>query len=287
MITTTRVLLLTCLVSVVFIGVSLAVDPPAEEETGIVRQLDKTPNLDTGKRSWNGHPQIHRVKTAAAFKRLGGEDLPLNFDSHDLVVVSGSLGCAHGKVEFKADESTVTFSVKITERCTHRTMQLHHFPYSGAFAIGKDTRIASSVFVGPPRRWQRGQRAEKLANTGASHLNLSGYQVTDEDLEQLKKFHNLTHLYLANNKITDKGLANLSHMTGLLQLFLDHNAGITDVGIDHLRPIVASRIQILGVQATNISHDGLKKLREWSESQTGDANPTQISHSLVTPQVHE
>ena len=197
MITTTRISVLTCLVSLVLSGVSPAADPPAKTETVIAKQLDKTPKLDFGKRSWNGHPQIHRIKTAAAFKRLGGgENLPVNFDSNDLVVVRGSLGCAHGKVEFKTEKSTVIFSVRITERCTHMYCILHHFPYSSAFAISKDTLIAPSVFIGPSTRWQEGRRAEKLAGTEATHLNLTGYEITDEDIEKLKEFKNLTHLYL-------------------------------------------------------------------------------------------
>ena len=257
-----------------------------EGKAAIVKELSKTPTLNLGKKAWNGHPQIHRITTAAVFKRLsGGKDMPLDFDVNDLVIVRGSLGCAHGKVEFKTGKATATFSVRITERCNHETMQLHHFPYSGAFAVGKGTLIAPSVFVGPPKKWQEGNRAKKLANTGASGLNLTGYQITDDDLKKLREFNNLTHLYLSNNKITDKGLANLSHMTKLYGLYLGGNEGITDAGLEHLSPIMIGRIQILGIQNTHISQDGLATLRKWSKQQTNQYG-TQINHSLVTPQVH-
>ena len=210
----------------------------------------------------------------------------MDFGVSDLIIVRGSLGCARGEVELRTNKATATFSVKITERCKHRTMQLHHFPYFAAFAASKGTLIAPSVFVGPPRKWQEGNRAKKLANTGASHLNLTGYQITDDDLKKLKEFKNLTHLYLSNNKITDKGLENLSHMTKLYQLYLGGNEGITDAGLKHLSPIMTSRIQILGIQNTCITQDGLADLRKWSKQQTNQYS-TQINHSLVKPQIHQ
>jgi hypothetical protein len=286
MITLTRTLVSTCLVALILSSISYAADS-GKAETAIAKQLGKVPTLDLGKQAWNGQPQIHRIKTAAALKRLGGgKDIPVDFDTQDLVIVSGSLGCAHGKVEFKTDKATVTFIVRITERCNHRTRQLHHFPYSSAFAVSKGTLIAPAVFVGPSKVWQQGNRAEKLAGTDATHLNLSGYQITDEDLKKLKEFNNLTHLYLSNNKITDKGLANLSHMTKLYQLYLGDNFAITDAGLDHLSPIMTSRIQILGIGNTQISHEGLKKLQKWSKQQENEYG-TQINHSLVAPQVYE
>ena len=131
-------------------------------------------------------------------------------------------------------------------------------------------------------RRKQGNLARKLAKTDATHLNLFGYGITDEDLKKLREFKNLTHLYLGKNKITDKGLANLSHMTKLSELYLDGNLGITDAGIDDLSPIMTSRITIFGISNTHISHEGLKRLQSLSKRQD-----PQIRHSLVTPQIHK
>jgi len=258
---------------------------PVKAEPAVVTQLDQVPALKLGKQAWsNSHTQIHRITTATALKRLGGlKQLPIDFDTQDLVVVRGALGCAHGKVEYTTEKSVVSFSVGITEQCRHLNAVLCFFPYSNAFVIGKDTRIAPSVpidFVRGGR--EQGNLAEKLAKTDATHLNLFDCGITDEDLKKLREFKNLRHLYLGKNKITDKGLANLSHLTTLLELYLDGNAGITDAGIDDLSPMMTSRIEILGIRNTQLSHEGLKKLQGLSKQQA-----PQINHSLVTPQLYK
>lgn len=84
---------------------------------------------------------------------------------------------------------------------------------------------------------------------------------------------------------TDEGLANLSHLKKLYQLYLGGNAGITDAGLKHLSPILAGRIEILGLQNTGITQRGLAALREWSRKKK--RSRPQISHSLVTPQVYK
>ena len=255
------------------------------QEPAAVKQLDKVPALELGKQTWsNSHPQIHRITTAKALKRLGGvKQLAVDFDKNDLVIVRGALGCSRGKVEYLTEKSAVSFSVGITEQCRHLNLVLCFKPYSKAFVIGKDTHIAPSVpvdFAGEGRK--QGNLARKLAKTDATHLNLFGYGITDEDLKKLREFKNLTHLYLGKNKITDKGLANLSHMTKLSELYLDGNPGITDAGIDDLSPIMTSRITIFGISNTHISHEGLKRLQWLSKRQD-----PQIRHSLVTPQIHK
>jgi hypothetical protein len=260
----------------------------AEAGSAAVKELGDVPKLDLGNTSSEEQPEIHRIKTAAAFKRLGGKDgLALDFRSHDLVIVRGALGCAHGKVQFRTAANTVIFSVQITERCTHRTMELHWFPYAAAFAIPKDERIAECVLVARGNPPPQGTLAEKLKDSKVTHLNLSNLRVTDADLVKLKAFKNLTHLYLDSNQITDKGLANLSHMTGLYQLHLGYNPGVTDAGLAHLKDVMTARIQILGIEGTQVTSAGLKQLQQWSAQQRNDINNTQINHSVVVPKVHD
>jgi hypothetical protein len=75
-------------------------------------------------------------------------------------------------------------------------------------------------------------------------------------------------------------------MDKLYQLFLGGNAGITDAGLKHLSGTMTSRIQILDVTGTAITHEGLATLRKLSKQQDNQQS-TQIQHSLITPQVHD
>jgi hypothetical protein len=271
------------------IGTVNAQATPEENQQGRVRVLSKVPELNLGADEWDGRPQIHRIRTAAAFERLGGQEasFPFDFASEDLVIVRGSTGCAHGQVQFTTHEDVVEFTVRVTDRCTHLTCNLHHFPYASAFALAKDETIAPTVFVTwPADENPMGNLTKMLKNTKVTHLHLSCLDVTDADLVNLKAFKNLTHLYLWKNRITDDGLANLSHLTELYQLYLGENSGITDAGLEHLKDIMTSRIQILDVSGTSITQDGVKRLEGWAAQQKSK-NRTQINHSLVTPRIHE
>ena len=241
-----------------------------------------------GKRPFPGKVQVHRITSPAAFKRvIGDQASPVDFAKRDVIIVRGSLGCAHGKVVHSTKKAVASFRVKITERCTHRTRILHHFPFSTAFAVDKSVRVAPHLPIERGRAVQpRGDLAAKLANPAATHVNLSGFKLTDDDLVKLKAFKNVTHLYLSSAQITDKGLANVAHMDKLYQLFLGGNTGITDAGLKHLTGTMTSRIQIIDVTGTAITHEGLETLRKWSKQQDNQ-HSTQIEHSLITPQVHD
>jgi hypothetical protein len=240
-----------------------------------------------GKRPWPGKVQVHRITSPAAFKRMIDDRAsPVDFSKRDVVIVRGSLGCAHGKVVHSAKKSVAAFRIKITERCTHRTRILHHFPFSAAFAVDKSVSVAPHLPIGRGRAVQpRGDPTAKLGDPDATHVNLSGFKLTEDDLAKLKAFKNVTHLYLSSTQITDKGLTNVAHMDKLYQLFLGGNAGITDAGLKHLSGTMTSRIQIIDVTGTAITHEGLETLRKWSKQQDNQ-HSTQISHSLITPQVH-
>lgn len=255
----------------------------------VVKEVELTDKLNLGvaPRFGRQHPELHRIRSEAAYKRLGGKKAPVEFAKEDLVVVKGSTGCSVGKVLFRTDKEKAIFSVKIVKRCTHRSAQLHKEPYTGSFSINKEAKIAEYVFIdGRGGGRPQGKIGDKLKNTDAKTLMLSNCGVTDDDMVKLKEFQNLTHIHLHGNRITDKGLENLSHMTTLFQLHLDDNTGITDKALEQLRGPMTSKMQIIGISGTGITGQGLAKLREWGTQQDDKRGP-QINHSIVTPQVYD
>lgn len=244
-------------------------------------------NLGGDQNSTSRQRNIHRIRSKAAFERLGGKKPPIDFDKMDLVIVKGWLGCAKGNVEIATEEQVVVFSVQIVDHCRHADAILCVTPYVGQFAVSKHTDIAPYVFIkGRADVLGKGKIGDLLNNTNATHLELNRCGVTDADLAKLKEFKNLRHLHLCGNKITDAGLAHLTHMTNLISLYLNDNLGITDAGLEHLRESVSSKIQEVGISGTSVTHDGLAKLRKWGSEQ-GDEFGPQISHSLVTPQIYD
>ena len=178
--------------------------------------------------------RIHRIKTAVAFRKLGGvEDLPVDFNVRDLVIVYGYLGCSQGKVMFSLQDATVHFRIDIVEHCTHTTRQLCLRPYTASYGTLKDLVISPTVNIGKPELkadWGL-PVGRKLADSNSTCVDLSACELTDKDLEKLKDFKKLTHLHLSYNRITDKGLVHLSHMNKLKKLYLSDNRGITDAGL--------------------------------------------------------
>lgn len=255
-------------------------------EVSKVRVIDQL-NLGGDQNSSSRQRNINRIRSKAAFERLGGKKQPIDFDKLDLVIVNGWVGCAKGEVEVETEKQTAIFSVKIIEHCSHFNAILHMTPYVGHFSVSKNMEIAPYVFIkGKAGNLPKGEIGNSLKNTNATHLELNRCGITDADMAKLKEFKNLRHLQLCGNKITDKGLANLSHMTNLIQLHLADNRGITDAGLEHLRDRVSSKLQELGISGTSVTHDGLEKLRAWGNEQEDQRGP-QINHSLVTPQMHD
>lgn len=239
----------------------------------------------------NGHndssTKINRIKTLAAFRKLGGGDkLPVDFEVRDLVIVHGWLGCSRGAMLVTLEDSLVHFRIDIVKHCSHMTMQLRLMSYSASFSISKDLAIAPQVIVGKPGINYRGRGlplGHKLDNPNADYVSASGCDLTDEDIEKLKYFKKLVHLDLSNNRITDKGLVHLSHMKTLRDLNLGDNPGISDAGIDHLRLIASSsRSQMINLEETAITLDGVKSLQKWA----GEHHESNLCHSLVEVTEH-
>lgn len=90
-------------------------------------------------------------------------------------------------------------------------------------------------------------------------LNFTHSEVTDRDLEQLKRLVTLGHLNLRHTQVTDQGLARLEHLTNLSFLQLDYT-GITDAGLDHLKGL--SRLRFIHLENTQTTAEGRARLQK-------------------------
>ena len=77
-----------------------------------------------------------------------------------------------------------------------------------------------------------------------SKLNLSGTQVTDSELEDLKGLTNLVELGLSNTQVSDAGLEHLKGITSLESLDLK-STQVTDAGLKHLKGL--TKLRMLGL----------------------------------------
>ena len=118
----------------------LAFDDGKSAEVHEVKVKDQL-NLNGGKILPPRQRNIHRIKTLAAYERMGGKKALINFDKMDLVIVNGWLGCAEGKVEIETEKQTAIFSVKIVHQCNHLEAILCMKPYVG---ISRSAKIWTS-----------------------------------------------------------------------------------------------------------------------------------------------
>ena len=109
-------------------------------------------NLGGDQNSTSRQRNIHRIRSKAAFERLGGKKPPIDFDKMDLVIVKGWLGCAKGNVEIATEEQVVVFSVQMVDHCRHADAILCVTPYVGQFAVSKHTDIC--VLLLAPKEYE-------------------------------------------------------------------------------------------------------------------------------------
>lgn len=248
--------------------------------------LNDSLNLQGGR---NHSAKIHRIRSLTAYSKLGGTStpVPVDFNTHDLVVIKGVLNCSKGTVSPKVTGETVSFSMETTNICNGPSLLMRHGFFEQFYVIPKQVRIDHRFFIKPQKVVKtHSSLSQALANPHSQHLMLSGLQLTDNQLVPLKRFNYVTHAHLKFNHITDQGVAHLSHMTNLYQLFLGHNTAITDAAIPHLAQIMKSRLQILDITGTNITSKGLEQLRALSKQQNNQYS-TQIIHSIVIPVTHQ
>ena len=93
-------------------------------------------------------------------------------------------------------------------------------------------------------------------------FHLSGKELTDDGLGNLKEIDNLTWLNLRGTKITDAGLANLSGLKTLTKLHLELT-GISDAGLAHLKGLEnLEYLNLYGTKVTDAGLDHLKSLKK-------------------------
>ncbi|UML82400.1 hypothetical protein FH587_09280 [Leptospira interrogans] len=91
-------------------------------------------------------------------------------------------------------------------------------------------------------------------------LTLDDSKITDEGLKQIAKLSKLDDLSLGRNKITNKGIEYISKSKTITKLSLNNIPGINDGCIPHL--LKMKQLSMLELSLTNISEQGLKKLRK-------------------------
>ena len=91
------------------------------------------------------------------------------------------------------------------------------------------------------------------------NLTLCWARITDDDFRGLKGMISLTHLNATSTGITDRSLKQIATYTSLRTLRL--NGGISDVGIEQLKPL--KRLERLTLYQTRITDEGLIHLADF------------------------
>ena len=94
--------------------------------------------------------------------------------------------------------------------------------------------------------------------TEARTVSLSETNVTDDDLNYLRRFWNIRDLYLSNTSVTSEGIKSLTQLTTLETLIIS-NTSIDDRAIESLTQL--KNLSTLNVWGTNISTSGIDQLR--------------------------
>ncbi|MEX2601595.1 MAG: c-type cytochrome domain-containing protein [Balneolaceae bacterium] len=90
-------------------------------------------------------------------------------------------------------------------------------------------------------------------------LALGGTTTSDEAMEQIGGFQNLTRLHLQNTEISDAGLPHLRGLNYLEYLNL-YGTSVTDQGLEHLREL--SGLKRLYLWQTGVTEEGVELFRE-------------------------
>ncbi len=85
--------------------------------------------------------------------------------------------------------------------------------------------------------------------------------VLDADLDRLNSFSRLEFLTLEGTDVTDNGLARLEGVTQLKYLCIGGAAKVTDAGLEHLYGLKQLRRVELVVVGTDLTDEGVRKLR--------------------------
>ena len=105
-------------------------------------------------------------------------------------------------------------------------------------------------------------------------LSLSGDQVTDATLENLKGLTKLRWLFLEYSKITDKGLECLKGMTEIEELSLS-GTQVTDDGLLHLEGL--PHLRQLDLANTKVTDSGLENLKVLTQLRSLELGNTKVT----------
>jgi tetratricopeptide (TPR) repeat protein len=99
---------------------------------------------------------------------------------------------------------------------------------------------------------------KRAALAGLETLDLSGTQVSNAGLGQLKELTNLKTLLLNNTKVGDDALVHVTALANLRELALNGTT-VSDVGLRHLKTL--TNLTNLGLGNTEVSDAGLEQLK--------------------------
>jgi hypothetical protein len=117
--------------------------------------------------------------------------------------------------------------------------------------------LFSISFLGSDVTNQEMEHLKRL--TGLAELDISCTAISDEGISNLSGLARLKRLNLSSTKISDDGLAHLSGLTSLEELVLDD----TRVGDDGMKHIVGLKaLKTLSLSFTQLTNRGLSRLKE-------------------------
>jgi hypothetical protein len=90
-------------------------------------------------------------------------------------------------------------------------------------------------------------------------LRLSNQPITDDFIQKLSGFKQLSQLQLENTKITDASLATIKNLDGLQQLNL-YGTNITDKGLSYL--IECKNLKVIYLWKTSVTAQGINQLKK-------------------------
>jgi hypothetical protein len=105
-------------------------------------------------------------------------------------------------------------------------------------------------------------------------VHLSKTQVTDADLEHLKRLTEPKIVMLGGTRITDRGLEHVAGLTSLEVLYL-YRTNVADAGLEHLSGLV--NLKHLSLDKTGTSDAGLRQLRGLTALKCLDLNDTTVT----------
>jgi uncharacterized membrane protein len=125
--------------------------------------------------------------------------------------------------------------------------------------FGEGTNYVMANFVNVKNYSTVALDALKIVENQLIRLKLSGQPVSDNDLQKLSIFKNLTRLHLDNTNITDAGLIHLKNLPNLEQLNL-YGTNITDAGLEALAK--CPNLKVVFVWQTKITKRGVSTLKK-------------------------